>query len=339
MKVIRTEDAIGMVLGHDITEIVPGKFKGAAFRKGHIIQKEDIERLLRIGKEHIYILEVDENHLHEDDAIKLLGDLFCGNGIYYTEPVEGKINIKAKHKGLLKINKEVLDTLNNLGDISIATIHENRYVNEDDLVAGSRVIPLIIEKEKIDIASEVLKDRGSIFNIKPFKKYETAIIVTGSEVYKGRIKDKAKPTIERKLKFFGSEICYSTIVPDDLEMIKEEIIKSKEMGAELIIVTGGMSVDPDDQTPKAIRDVGTDIITYGTPILPGAMLLFGYLDNVPVFGLPANIIFAPITAFDLIIPRVLAGEKIEKEDITKLGYGGLCLNCEVCTFPNCHFGK
>ena len=329
MRVIKTEDAIGMVLGHDVTEIVPGKFKGAAFRKGHIIQEEDIERLLRIGKEHIYILEVDENHLHEDDAIKLLGDLFCGNGIYYTEPVEGKINIKAKHKGLLKINREVLDTLNNLGDISIATIHENRYVNEDDLVAGSRVIPLIIEKQKIDTAAEILKDKGSIFNIKPFKKYETAIIVTGSEVYKGRIKDKAKAIIERKLEFFGSEVCYSTIVPDDLGMIKEEIIKR----------SGGMSVDPDDQTPKAIRDVGTDIITYGTPVLPGAMLLFGYLDNIPVFGLPANIIFNPITAFDLIIPRVLAGEKIEKKDITKSGYGGLCLNCEVCTFPNCHFGK
>lgn len=339
MKIVKVEDAIGMALGHDITEITPGEFKGAAFRKGHIIEEKDIEKLLRIGKEHIYILEIDENHLHEDDAIKILGDLFCGNGIYYTEPVEGKINIKAKHKGLLKINREVLDTLNNLGEISIATIHGNRYVEEDGLLAGSRVIPLVIEKAKIDKAVEILENQGPIFSIKPFKKHKTAVIVTGSEVYKGRIKDKAKPTIERKLDFFASEIFYNTIVPDDLEMIKSEIVKSKEMGAELIIVTGGMSVDPDDQTPKAIRQAGTNIVTYGTPILPGAMFLFGYLDNIPVFGLPANIIFAPTTDFDLIIPRVLAGEKIQREDITKLGYGGLCLNCDICTFPDCHFGK
>ncbi|HZJ76928.1 MAG TPA: molybdopterin-binding protein [Oscillospiraceae bacterium] len=339
MKTIKVEDAIGMVLGHDITEIVPGEFKGVAFKKGHIIQESDIEKLLRIGKEHIYILELDENRLHENEAAEAIGKLVCGKGIYYTPPSEGKISIKPKHKGLVKINADLLDKLNNLGNMILATIHSNKVVEKDSLIGSYRIIPLVIDKDKIREAENILIEEGPIFELKSFKPMKTAVIVTGSEVYKGRIKDKFGPVVEKKVGDFDSEIIYKTITPDEPKIIRDEIIKSKNMGAELILVTGGMSVDPDDKTPGAIKLTGADIVTYGTPVLPGAMLLVSYLEGVPVLGLPGCVMFAKTTSFDLVLPRIFAREKIIREDIVKMGYGGQCLSCETCRFPDCHLGK
>lgn len=340
MKVVRTDDSVGMVLGHDITEIVPGEFKGVAFKKGHVIQEEDIERLLRIGKEHIYIFELKENELHEDEAALALGNIICGRGVHFsTPPREGKINILPDYKGLLKISRDVLYDVNELGDICLATIHGNRTINEGELIGGCRVIPLKINKTKIEDVEKIIVEKGKIFEVKKFKALKSAIIVTGSEVYKGRITDKFGPVVERKLLEYGAEVFYKTIVPDDSDIIKETILKCKEMGAELIVVTGGMSVDPDDKTPGAIKSTGADIVSYGSPVLPGAMLLFAYLGGIPVFGLPGCVMFSATTAFDILLPRVMAGEIIVKRDITRMGYGGQCLKCQVCTFPNCHFGK
>lgn len=339
MKSIKTEDAIGAVLGHDITEIIPGEFKGVAFEKGHIIREEDIERLLRIGKENIYIFEMEENELHEDDAAIDLGKLICGEGVYFTKPKEGKVNLKAKQKGLLKINRDLLDKINDLGDICLATIHGNIKIGESDLIGGCRVIPLVTKKDVIKNVENIIEGSGPVLDVKPFKSLKTALIVTGSEVYKGLIKDAFGPVIEEKLKPFDADVFYKNIVPDEIDIIKEEIIKSKDMGAELIIVTGGMSVDPDDKTPGAVKATGADIVTYGTPVLPGAMLLFAYLDGIPVFGLPGCVMFSATTAFDILLPRVMAGEKIIRRDITRLGYGGQCLKCSVCRFPHCNFGK
>ncbi|TJX15403.1 molybdopterin-binding protein [Tissierella creatinini] len=340
MKVVETIDAVGMVLCHDITEIVPGEFKGVAFKKGHVIQKSDIDHLLRIGKEHIYVFELKEDELHEDEAALALGNLICGEGVHFTSPPsEGKINIHPDFKGLLKIDREILEEVNDLGDICIATIHGDRTIDEEELIGGCRVIPLTINKNKIDEVKKIIDEKGPIFRVKPFKTLKAAIIVTGSEVYKGRIEDKFGPVVEKKLLEFGTYVFYKTIVPDELDLIKDEILKAKEKGADLIVVTGGMSVDPDDKTPGGIKATGANIVTYGTPVLPGAMLLMAYLDEVPVFGLPGCVMFSARTAFDLLLPRVMAGETIVRRDISRLGYGGQCLKCTVCTFPNCHFGK
>lgn len=339
MNTVKTENAVGMVLGHDITEIIPGEFKGAAFKKGHIITENDIARLLRIGKENVYVFELGEDELHENDAALRLGKLFAGPGIYFSEPSEGKINIKPKHRGLLKINRELLEQINDIEDICLGTIHENISVEKDALLGGCRIIPLTIKKEKIDYVERMVTGKNPIFEIKPFINLKIALIVTGSEVYKGRIEDKFGPVIEKKVKYFGSEIFNKTIVSDKSDEIKSSILDAKKAGAELIIVTGGMSVDPDDNTPGAIKATGADIVTYGTSVLPGAMLLFAYLDNTPVFGLPGCVMFAHTTAFDLLLPRVFAGEKIVRKDITRMGYGGQCLSCKVCKFPYCNFGK
>lgn len=339
MEKVKTENAVGMVLGHDITEIVPGKLKGIGFKKGHIVREEDIEKLLRIGEEHIYVFKLEVGHIHEDDAAIRLGNLFAGPGIYFTDPGEGKINIKPEYTGYLKINRDLLDDVNDFGQITLATIQGDRYIGKDELIAGCRIIPLTIDEKKIDKIEELVKGKDPIFEIIPFIEMKVGLIITGSEVYKGRIEDKFAPVIERKVAQFGSDIFHKTIVPDDIEEIKASILEAKELGAEMIIVTGGMSVDPDDKTPGAIKATGADVVSYGTPILPGAMLMLAYLDGIPVFGLPGCVMFSKITAFDLLLPRIFAGKKIVRRDITRMGYGGQCLSCKVCTFPNCHFGK
>lgn len=338
MKLVKTKDALGHILCHDITKIIPGKFKGVAFKKGHIVKEEDIEELLNIGKEHLYIYEVNDDRIHENDAAIILGNLGAGKNIVLdTEIKEGKIDFFAKEDGILKVNTELLFNLNMLGEISFATLPNNYIVKKGQKLGGTRVIPLIIEKSKMDRAKEIVT--SPILNINVIKKYKIGVVVTGGEVYNKRIEDKFGPVIKRKVEEYGSEVIYQFYSADNKEMIKECARKLLEMGAEILIFTGGMSVDPDDLTPTSIMELGGELVTYGSPVLPGAMFLLSYLNEVPIMGLPGCVMYSKRTIFDLILPRVLSGEKIERSEIAKLGNGGLCQSCEKCYFPNCSFGK
>lgn len=339
MKLIKTEEAVGHVLCHDLTQIIPGKIKDAAFRKGHIVTKEDIPVLLSMGKEHLYVWEACEGMLHEDEGAKILKDICINNHMTCTEVKEGKVEILADTNGLLKVDTKVLNSINALGEIMIATRHGNFPVKAGDKLAATRVIPLIIEKEKMDKAVFIAGSKP-ILELKPFIKRKVGIVTTGSEVFKGRIEDKFGPAIRAKLQEYDADILGQRIVDDSIENISKAIQEYIDEGADMVLCTGGMSVDPDDRTPGAIKAIGTDIVTYGAPVLPGAMFLLGYYnESVPVIGLPGCVMYAKRTIFDLVLPRLFAGEKLTAEDIYTLGEGGLCLNCNVCTFPNCGFGK
>ncbi|MDF2674519.1 MAG: putative molybdopterin binding domain protein [Clostridiales bacterium] len=337
MKIVKVEDAVGVALCHDITKIVPGEFKGVAFKKGHIIREEDIPELLSIGKRHIYIWEDREGILHENEAAERLKALVGGEGLYFGEIKEGKIEFYAAIDGLLKIDSSVVFDLNLIEDIILSTVHNNTVVKKGDKVAATKVVPLFIEEDKIKGAEETVKKK--IINIVPIMKKRTAIITTGSEVYSGRIKDSFGPVLKNKLGEYGCEVLGQSILSDDPGKVEESIKEWLDKGAEMILVTGGMSVDPDDLTPSGIKNSGAEIITYGTPVLPGAMLLMAYKGSVPIIGLPGAVIFSKRTAFDLILPRVLTGEKLQKRDFAALGHGGLCISCEDCTFPRCGFGR
>ena len=315
MKLIRTVDAAGQVLCHDITQIIPGEFKGARFRKGHIVQPEDIPVLLSIGKENLYVWEKRPGILHEDEAAALLYKAAAGKNIHGTEPKEGKIELIADCDGLLKINRAALLAVNRTPQMMIATIHGDMPVKKGQKLAGTRIIPLVIEQEKM-----------------------FAVITTGSEVFKGRIEDKFTPILQGKLAEYGCEMTFHKVCDDDPAGITAAILEAKAAGCELIFTTGGMSVDPDDRTPLAIKNTGADIISYGAPVLPGAMFLVSYLDGVPVCGLPGCVMYAKRTIFDLLLPRLLADDPITAEDIARLGEGGLCLGCAECHWPNCGFG-
>ena len=340
MKLMKTEEAVGQVLCHDITQIIKGVTKDAVFRKGHVIKEEDIPVLLSVGKDHIYIWENNENMLHENDAAQILYDMCKNDHMRPSEVKEGKIELIAECDGLLKIKTEKLNAVNALGEMMIASRHGNFPVKTGDKLAGTRIIPLVIEKEKMKRAKEVAGDEP-IFEIKPFLKKKAGIVTTGNEVYYGRIQDTFTPVIEEKLSEYDVEIIGHELSDDNPEHITAGIEKLLKEGANMVICTGGMSVDPDDKTPLAIRNTGADMVTYGAPVLPGAMFLLAYYgeNNIPIMGLPGCVMYSKRTIFDLVLPRVMAGEVLKKEDIDVLGEGGLCLSCPVCTFPNCGFGK
>lgn len=338
MKKIKTTEAVGHVLQHDITEIIPGEFKGRAFKKGHIITEEDIPHLLRLGKDHIFVFELGEDKIHENEGAMILGKLGQGENISLgSEIKEGKINFNSSIDGILKVNSEKLFELNMLGEISFATLPNNIPVKKGELVGGARIIPLVIEKEKMDRAKSLIKD--PILNVRPYKKYKVGIITTGNEVFYGRIEDKFGPVILEKLKPYNSEIIGQALCPDDKEVIKEKAREFLDKGATMIIFTGGMSVDPDDMTPTSIIELGGELISYGAPVLPGSMFLLSYLGDIPMMGLPGCVMFAKKTVFDLVLGRVMTGEKLTKADIMKYATGGLCQSCEICHYPNCTFGK
>ena len=338
MKLIKTEEAVGQVLCHDMTQIIPGEYKGPRFRKGHIVTKEDIPVLLSMGKENLYIFEMDENKLHENDAAEILCKICKGKNISRSEVKEGKIELTAEIDGLFTIDREKLSTINSIEELMIATRHGDTAVHKGDKLAGTRVVPLVIDNDKLTQAQNIA-DNTPILNVLPYTLKTAAVITTGSEVYHGRIEDKFTPVIIEKLKGFGITVTEHLTVDDGIENITSAInsVKGK---VDMILCTGGMSVDPDDNTPGAIKQSGADIITYGAPVLPGAMFLLGYYeDGTPVMGLPGCVMYAKATIFDLVLPRITAEVRLSKADFVAYGEGGLCLGCEQCTYPHCSFGK
>lgn len=339
MQKIKTELAVGMILCHDITKIVPGEYKGPAFKKGHIIKPGDIEELLKIGKEHIYVWECNEGYLHENDAAIRISHAAAGQGIEFSEPREGKVNLKASQKGLLKINSDHLAVINDIEEVVVATQHTNQLVGKGEIVAGTRVIPLVIREDKIDKVEDICRSFHPIIEIKPIQPLRTGIVTTGSEVYHGRIQDKFGPVVISKLEHMDCQILKHVFAPDDPAKICESILNLINEGAQMIVVTGGMSVDPDDATPGGVKATGATLVTYGAPLFPGAMFLLAYLKNIPILGLPGCVMYHKATVFDLVLPRILCGEKISRSELTRMGHGGLCLNCAECRFPSCSFGK
>lgn len=337
MKKIPVEKAVGMILCHDITRIIPGGFKGRAFKKGHIIQKEDVEKLLKLGKEQIYIWEPKAGEIHEDEAALRIARAVAGENVDYDEPKEGKSVLKSKEKGVFKINFELLYRINSIKDISIASLPQNFIVDRGQKLAGVRIIPLTTREENLIEIEDLCRGESKVFEIKKYKKLKTALITTGNEIYKKRIQDKFGPVIRKKLEFFPAQYLSQTFCPDVIEEIKKEILHFKQQEADLVILTGGMSVDPDDLTPGAIRESGAKIVTYGAPVQPGNMFMMAYLGETVLLGVPGCAMYYRTTILDVVLPRIFVGEIFTKEDFIKMGEGGFCLNCAVCRYPQCFF--
>lgn len=321
LKTIKTVDAVGQVLCHDVTKIVPGEFKGPLFRKGHIVKKEDIPKLLDIGKDILYVWEDLEGYIHENDAAKRLKNLLVGENIEITDVKEGKINLVSKVDGIIKIDTEALYQLNMIDEVIVATKPNFMFLKKGDVIAGTRVVPLMIREEKILEAEALIKNK--VINMVPLKVKKVGMVTTGNEVYYGRIKDKFKEVMLPKIEMYGAELIGQTIVPDEMEEITKAIMNHLNNGAELVICTGGMSVDPSDITPNAIINTGSEIITYGMPILSGSMTLIAYHNDVPIVGFPAGVLFAKKSSADVVLHRLLCKDKITREEVARYGNGGL----------------
>ncbi|MBT0665137.1 molybdopterin-binding protein [Geobacter pelophilus] len=338
MKEIRVQDAIGQVLFHDITRIVPGESSGRAYKKGQIIGPDDVEKLLKLGKDHIYVLDLAEGYLHEDEAALRIAKAAVGKGIQMLPPVEGKVRLQATRSGLLKVNVAALARINAINGVVFATSHSNRPVAARQLVAGTRIIPLYTEEAKIAQVENICRDFGPIIEVLPLRSLKVGLVTTGNEVYHHRIEDKFGPVMIDKIKRLGSSVIRQILVPDNITLTVQAIRDLIAEGAEMLVLTGGMSVDPDDRTPASIRAAGGVEVTYGSPTFPGAMFMLAYIDDIPVVGVPGCAMYNKATIFDLVVPRLLAGERLTRADFSAMGHGGLCLACSDCSFPACGFG-
>ena len=339
MKKLKVEDAVGTVLAHDMTRIIRGKFKGVGFKKGYVIQKKDVPELLKIGKQYLYVLDLGNDQLHEDDAAKRIASAISDQDLEFSEPREGKINISTKHAGLLKINVDALLQVNKMESIIVATLKNNFPCKKGEIIAGTRIIPLTIPAKNIEVLETLTKETGTLLSVKPYKSLKIGAVVTGSEVFNGLITDDFGPSVGKKITDAGCTLIKKIIVPDEEKAISNAILELKKLGCEMIITTGGLSVDPDDVTRQGVIRTGADVTFYGSPVLPGAMLMVSQLTGIPIISLPACVFYYKQTVFDLIFPRVLAGETITEDDIAAMGHGGLCMNCKVCHYPVCSFGR
>lgn len=328
LKKIPVQEAVGSVLCHDITRIVPGEVQEAAFKKGHVIESGDVDKLLKLGKDHIFVWEAQPGTLHEDEAATRIAQAAAKDGICFSEPGEGKVELNAKHPGVFKVDVDALRRVNSIDQVTLVTRRTNEPVyHEGDQVAGARVIPLVIDEEKVAEAERICAEVGGIVSVVPFALRRVGVVITGNEVFHGRIEDGFGPVLREKFARLGCEVIDVVYAPDDQRKIVDQIGRFADAGAELIVATGGMSVDPDDRTPGAIKASGAEIVSYGTPMLPGNMYLVSYLGDIPVMGLPGCVMFKETTAFDYLVPRVLTGERLTRADIVELGHGGLLSPC------------
>ena len=337
---VKLEDAVGKVLSHDVTKITRlGKFKGTLFKKGHVVRWRDLKELRKIGREHLYTLEVEAGELHEEEGARKLALAISGPNVKILKPNEGSAVILARKNGILKIDVNRLERINQIDGLGVATQHTNRYVRSGDRIAVAKIFPLVIEEEKVERASAICRSGGAIVNLIPLRRNRVGLIITGNEVYHGIIKDEFAPVMRKKIKKLGSTIERVVYAPDNTERIVNEILKMKRESMDLIIATGGMAVDPDDVTLRSALKAKASVEKYGAPVQPGFMFMISYLDNTPLLGIPACAMYYDTTILDLVLPRILAEERLTRRDIIKLGHGGLCLKCEECSYPICPFGR
>lgn len=337
MKKIAVEQAVGMTLCHDITAMRDG-FKGAAFRRGHVITEEDVPKLLDLGKRTVFIWEDNAGELHEEDCALRLAAMAPVEGAHYTDPSEGKVLLMADRRGMFRVNTDLLTKINSIGDITITTLPDHFPVEAGARLASMRIVPLVTQESQI-LEAEALCSQTRLLELRPYQNRKIGVIITGSEVYSGRIQDKFEPVVRAKMTRYPGEILGVTICDDDLDMITAAAEGYLRQGADFLIFTGGMSVDPDDLTPTAIRQLGAEIVTHGVPSQPGNMTLVAYLGEVAILGVPGAAISLPTTIFDVLLPQIFAGDRLTKEDLIRLGDGGLCQLCKTCHFPNCSFGR
>jgi len=340
IKTIKLKDAVGTKLAHDITEIRPGKFKGPAYLKGHTVCDEDLCRLQKLGKNHLYLIDLEEDEIHENEAAAIMAGALSGKGVVWeNEPREGKISLVAKRDGLLFVDTAALAAFNMIEEVMCATLHNHTLVKKDEMVAATRAIPLVMKRAPVERAAAIAGQNGSVVSVRPLRKGRSGLIITGNEIYQGLVEDRFAPILSRKLIDLGCEVNRISFAPDNTEIIRQAICAHIERGCDLILLSGGMSVDPDDVTRKGIRLAGADEIHYGAAALPGAMFLVAYIGDIPLLGVPACGLHHRVTVLDLVLSRILAGQRIGKKELAFLGHGGLCRDCPECSYPHCPFGK
>ncbi|MBO4301087.1 MAG: trehalose-binding protein [Desulfovibrio sp.] len=351
LRVVPVEESVGKVAAHDMTRIEPGVFKGPEFKAGHRISVGDICRLQQMGRFHIAVSEKPDHTnqeafgepVHENEAAEAFAQRMAGEGVTYSlPPREGKIDFKAACDGLFCADVERMRRFNLVPEVMTASRQDATLVKQGSPLAGTRAIPLFISRERLAQALEMLED-GPLFSVLPLRQAKVGILVTGTEVFQGIIEDKFIPIITGKVTALQCSVVRTDIVPDDKEVMRDSVAAMREAGADLLITTGGLSVDPDDVTRQAMLEAGLTDVVHGVPVLPGTMSLVGRIPgtagDMQVLGVPACALYYKTTFLDLVLPRMLAGRPFTRAEASRMGDGGYCLACKTCTWPKCWFGK
>ena len=337
MKKIRVEDAVGMTLCHDLTEMKDG-FKGPAFRRGHVIAAEDIPHMLDMGKRNVFVWEENAGEIHEEDAARRMAAMARVTPAHYTAPSEGKVLLIADADGMFRVDTALLREINLIGDLTISALPDHYPVKKGMRLASMRIVPLVTKKEQV-IRAEKMCEGRKLLDLLPYRPLKAGIIIAGSEIYHGRIRDRFEPVAREKLKKYPGETVGVRVCDDDVDMLVNAARELLKAGADFLVFSGGMSVDPDDVTPAAVRALGCRVVTHGVPSQPGNMTLMAYLGDIPVIGVPGAAVSLPTTIFDAMLPQIYAGIPFTREELVNLGNGGLCQMCAACHFPNCTFGR
>lgn len=344
-RVLPVEEAVGMTISHDLTRIDPGVFKGPEFKAGHRIEAHDLCRLQQMGRFHVAVNEsfdLPSDMVHENEAAELMAARMAGQGIEYSlPPQEGKIDLTAADDGLFCVDAARMQQFNMLDQVMVASRQDATIVTKGMRLAGTRIIPLHISRNDLGKALAVLSDKP-IFSVLPMRRAKMGILVTGTEIFQGIIQDKFIPVMRAKAQQYGCDVVEAIIAPDSVTEITRAIEKIRQAGADVLVTTGGLSVDPDDVTRNALFAAGITQVVHGVPVLPGTMSVVGILPGDPpiqVIGVPACALYYKTTFFDLVFPRLLANRHIKKAEIARMGEGGYCLACRICTYPKCFFGK
>ncbi len=350
VKIVPVEEAVDKIVAHDMTRIEPGVFKGPEFKAGQRISVGDVCRLQQMGRFHVAIHDEntnlsDENLIHENEVAENFARRMAGENVSYElPPREGKIDFVAECDGVLSLDYKRLEQFNMVPEVMLTTRQDGMLVKKDSRIGGTRAIPLYLSTKFYQQAMQVLADKP-IMQVMPLRKAKVGILVTGTEVFQGIIEDKFIPIITSKVTALQSDVVASKIAPDDKEAMKKAIEELRKAGADLLITTGGLSVDPDDVTKSVLLEAGLTNVLHGVPVLPGAMSLIGYIPPkdkytaMQVIGVPACALYSKTTFFDLILPRMLANCEITRADLARMGEGGYCMSCHICTWPKCFFGK
>jgi len=337
MKVstISIEDAVGLPLAHDLTQVdAERQTKGARFRRGHLLAPEDLPVLRKMGRLNLSVLDLEEGEVHEDEAARSLADALCGEGLEIEGPEEGRCRLVSTRKGVARFDPEMVKRVNLDREWSFGTCPANAIVKPGSTVAAFRILPLALKRASLERAVR----ESSPFSVRPFLPLGVGLVTTGSEIKAGLVKDAVCGKLLRKLEELGGSFAGQRFCGDGAEEIRESVRELLHAGADIVICTGGMSVDADDRTPEAIRSVADEVLFRGVPAMPGSNLMLARAGESWVVGAPACAAHDERTALDRLLIALFAGLG-EEIDVKNWGIGGLCSRCRVCSFPDCDFAR
>jgi hypothetical protein len=310
----------GRVLAHDL---------GPGLRKGTVLGAQHLEALRTVPE--VHVIQLDEDDVHEDDAARRLGAAIAGPGTRVEGPVQSQVRLLALRRGLVRVDREGVEALNQLPAVGVFTLVDGQAVNAGEEVAGAKVTPVAIAGSVLDQAERLAAEREPIVRLDRFRPLRTLVVVT--ERLKPRARALFAEAVTVKLGWYGAELLAVREVARSGEAVRDAYEAARKERAEVVLFAGASSIDPLDAAYSELEAVGGEVLRQGAPSHPGSMLWLGRLDRSVVLGVASCAGFGKNTALDLVLPFIFAYGEAGEADFRRLGYGGLVETSAGRRFP------